>query len=41
MDFRGLVRMMVEADVALVARETTRDPEEGRLTPGEPLSATK
>jgi GDPmannose 4,6-dehydratase len=30
-DFRGLVRMMVEADVALVAREATRDPEERRL----------
>lgn len=30
-DFRGLVRMMVEADVALVAREETRDPEERRL----------
>ena len=30
-DFRGLVRMMVEADVALVAREKTRDPEERRL----------
>ena len=40
-DFRGLVRMMVEADVALVAREMTRDPEERRLTLREPLSATK
>jgi GDPmannose 4,6-dehydratase len=30
-DFRGLVRMMVESDVALVAREETRDPEERRL----------
>ena len=30
-DFPGLVRMMVEADVALVAREETRDPEERRL----------
>jgi GDPmannose 4,6-dehydratase len=30
-DFRGLVRMMVEADVRLVAREATRDPEERRL----------
>ncbi len=40
-DFRRLVRMMVEADVALVARETTRDPEERRLTLREPLSATK
>jgi GDPmannose 4,6-dehydratase len=40
-DFRGLVRMMVEADVALVAREMTRDPEERRLTLREPLSATR
>jgi GDPmannose 4,6-dehydratase len=32
-DFRGLVRMMVEADVALVAREAARDPAERRFTP--------
>ena len=37
-DFKGLVRMMVEADVALVAREQTRDPEERRY---ERLSAIK
>ncbi|HKF42384.1 MAG TPA: GDP-mannose 4,6-dehydratase [Thermoanaerobaculia bacterium] len=37
-DFRGLVRMMVEADVALVAREATRDPAERRF---EPLSLTR
>ena len=37
-DFRGLVRMMVEADVALVAREETRDPAERRF---EPLSLTR
>ena len=30
-DFGALVRMMVESDVALVAREETRDPEERRL----------
>jgi GDPmannose 4,6-dehydratase len=29
-DFRGLVRMMIEADVALVAREQTRDPADRR-----------
>jgi GDPmannose 4,6-dehydratase len=37
-DFRGLVRMMVEADVALVARETTRDPEERRLMVAAPVA---
>ena len=37
-DFRGLVRMMVEADVALVARESTRDPAERRF---EPLTLTR
>lgn len=37
-DFRGLVRMMVEADVALVAREETRDPGERRF---EPLTLTR
>ena len=37
-DVRGLVRMMVEADVALVAREATRDPGERRF---EPLTLTR
>jgi GDPmannose 4,6-dehydratase len=41
MDFSGLVRMMVEADVALVAREMTRDPEERRLISRESLSLTR
>lgn len=36
-DFRGLVRTMVEADVALVAREQTRDPEERRLMVAAPV----
>ncbi|HLN57198.1 MAG TPA: GDP-mannose 4,6-dehydratase [Thermoanaerobaculia bacterium] len=40
-DFRGLVRMMVEADVALVAREETRDPEERRLMPATSISRTR
>jgi GDPmannose 4,6-dehydratase len=37
-DFKGLVRMMVESDVALVAREETRDPAERRF---EPLTLTR
>ena len=37
-DFHGLVRMMVEADVALVAREKTRDPEERRLMVAAPAA---
>jgi GDPmannose 4,6-dehydratase len=37
-DFKGLVRMMVESDVALVAREETRDPSERRF---EPLTLTR
>lgn len=40
-DFRGLVRMMVEADVALVAREQTRDPEERRLMVAAPVLNTR
>ena len=40
-DFRGLVRMMVESDVALVARAQTRDPEERRLMVTGPASNTR
>jgi GDPmannose 4,6-dehydratase len=40
-DFRGLVRMMVEADVALVSREQTRDPEERRLMVAAPVLNTR
>jgi GDPmannose 4,6-dehydratase len=35
--FRDLVKMMVEADLELVARDARRDPEDRRLTPIEPL----
>jgi GDPmannose 4,6-dehydratase len=35
--FRDLVKMMVDADLALVARDLKRNPEERRLTPIEPL----
>ena len=38
-DFPGLVRMMVESDVALVAREATRDPEERRLMVAGPAAS--
>lgn len=38
--FHELVRMMVEADVALVARDARGDPEARRLTPTEPLTLT-
>ena len=37
--FQDLVRMMVEADVALVAREETRDPDERRTRPADAISA--
>ena len=40
-DFRGLVRMMVEADVALVSREETRDPEERRLMAATSISRAR
>ncbi len=40
-DFRGLVRMMVESDVALVRREETRDPEERRLMAATSISRTR
>jgi GDPmannose 4,6-dehydratase len=40
-DFHGLVRMMVEADVALVSREQTRDPEERRLMVAAPVLNTR
>jgi GDPmannose 4,6-dehydratase len=35
--FRELVKMMVEADLELVARDARRNPEDRRLTPIEPL----
>ena len=35
--FEELVEMMVDADLALVARDAKRNPEERRLTPIEPL----
>jgi len=39
--FPELVRMMVEADVALVERDARRTPEERRLTPIEPLPVVR
>lgn len=39
--FRELVRMMVEADVALVGRQATRDPDERPQTVPAPLSITR
>jgi GDPmannose 4,6-dehydratase len=40
-DFPRLVRMMVESDVALVAREATRDPEERRLMVAGPAASRR